>query len=68
MLLLKSFQAGLSWIMILCRRKDFLAFEGLDPNLIATWREAEVKKLLLKKRVIRHRGKIEATLANARAW
>ena len=68
MLVLKSSQAGLSWIMILSRRKDFLAFEGLDPNLIATCGEAEVKKLLLKKCIIRHRGKIEATLANARAW
>ena len=69
MLVLESFQAGLSWIMILRRRKGFFqAFEGLDPNVIATWGEAEVKKLLLDKRIIRHRGKIEATLANARAW
>ena len=46
----------------------FQAFEGLDPNVIATWGEAEVKKLLLDKRIIRHCGKIKATLANARAW
>ena len=69
MLVLESFQAGLSWIMILRRWKDFFqAFEGLDPNMIAIWGEAEVKKLLLNKRIIRHRGKLEATLANARAW
>jgi len=46
----------------------FQAFEGLDPNVIATWGEAKVKKLLLDKRIIRHRGKIKATLANARVW
>jgi len=58
MLVLESFHAGLSWIMILRRMKGFFqAFEGLDPNVIATWGEAKVKKLLLDKRIIRHRGR-----------
>ena len=69
MLVLESFQAGLSWIIILRRRESFFqAFEGLDPNVIATWGEVEVKKLLIDKGIIRHRGKIEATLSNAKAW
>ena len=69
MLVLESFQAGLSWIIILRRRESFFqAFEGLDPNVIATWGEVEVKKLLIDKGIIRHRGKIEATLSNAKSW
>ena len=69
MLVLESFQAGLSWIIILRRRESFFqGFEGLDPNVIATWGEVEVKKLLIDKGIIRHRGKIEATLSNAKSW
>ena len=50
------------------RESFFQAFEGLDPNVIATWGEVEVKKLLIDKGIIRHRGKIEATLSNAKSW
>ena len=41
---------------------------GFDPNLIATWGEDDVERLLGDAGIIRHRGKIEATFANARAW
>ena len=68
-LILDGFQAGLSWITILKKRENFrAAFEGFDPDVIATWGEAEVTRLLGDPGIIRHRGKIEATIANARAW
>lgn len=68
-LILDGFQAGLSWITILKKRDNFrAAFEGFDPNVIAGWGEAEVLRLLQDEGIIRHRGKIEATIVNARAW
>ena len=68
-LILDGFQAGLSWITILKKRDNFrAAFRGFDPNLIATWGEEEVARLLADPGIIRHRGKIEATITNARAW
>ena len=68
-LILDGFQAGLSWITILKKRDNFReAFQGFDPNAIAEWGEAEVQCLLANPGIIRHRGKIEATIGNARAW
>ena len=68
-LILDGFQAGLSWITILKKRDNFReAFAGFDPNVVAGWGEAEVEVLLQNKGIIRHRGKIEATIGNARAW
>ncbi|MEO3416509.1 DNA-3-methyladenine glycosylase I [Roseovarius sp. CAU 1744] len=68
-LILDGFQAGLSWITILKKRDNFReAFQGFDPNVIAGWGEREVTRLLQDPGIIRHRGKIEATIANARAW
>ena len=68
-LILDGFQAGLSWITILKKRDNFrAAFAGFDPNIIATWGEPEVEVLLQNKGIIRHRGKIEATINNARVW
>ena len=68
-LILDGFQAGLSWITILKKRENFrAAFAGFDPNVIATWGEAEVARLLQDAGIIRHRGKIEATIGNAVAW
>lgn len=68
-LILDGFQAGLSWITILKKRENFReAFEGFDPNVIASWGEPEVERLLGNAGIIRHRGKIEATIGNARAW
>lgn len=68
-LILDGFQAGLSWITILRKRESFReAFQGFDPHVIAGWGEAEVLRLLADPGIIRHRGKIEATIGNARAW
>ena len=68
-LILDGFQAGLSWITILKKRENFrTAFAGFDPNIIATWGQAEVDVLLQNTGIIRHRGKIEATITNARVW
>ncbi|MEM7596450.1 MAG: DNA-3-methyladenine glycosylase I [Pseudomonadota bacterium] len=68
-LILDGFQAGLSWITILKKRDNFrAAFASFDPNVVATWGEAEVERCLGDPGIIRHRGKIEATIGNARAW
>ncbi|PTX57359.1 DNA-3-methyladenine glycosylase I [Litoreibacter ponti] len=68
-LILDGFQAGLSWITILKKRDAFReAFDGFDPNIIAGWGEPEVLRLLDNPGIVRHRGKIEATIGNARAW
>ncbi|MEM6761100.1 MAG: DNA-3-methyladenine glycosylase I [Pseudomonadota bacterium] len=68
-LILDGFQAGLSWITILKKRENFrAAFAGFDPDVIATWGEADVQRLLGNVGIIRHRGKIEATIKNARAY
>lgn len=68
-LILDGFQAGLSWITILRKRDNFrAAFAGFDPQVIAGWGEPEVQRLLADPGIIRHRGKIEATIRNARAY
>ena len=68
-LILDGFQAGLSWITILKKRENFReAFAGFDPEVIAEWGEADVRRLLGNPGIIRHRGKIEATIGNARAF
>lgn len=68
-LVLDGFQAGLSWITILRKRENFReAFDGFDPERIVRYTPARVEKLLKNEGIIRHRGKIEATITNARAW
>ncbi len=68
-LILDGFQAGLSWITILKKRENFrAAFANFDPNVIATWGEEDVQRCLNNPGIIRHRGKIEATITNAQAW
>ena len=68
-LVLDGFQAGLSWITILKKRENFrAAFEGFHPEAIATWGEPEVLRCLADPGIVRHRGKIEATIGNARAY
>jgi len=65
---LEGFQAGLSWITILRRREGFrAAFDGFDPAVVAHYDESDVERLLGDARIIRHRGKIEATITNAQA-
>ncbi|SDX72161.1 DNA-3-methyladenine glycosylase I [Albimonas donghaensis] len=68
-LALDGFQAGLAWITILRKRDGFrAAFEGFEPARIARWGEAEVDRAVRDPGIVRHRGKIEATIGNARAW
>jgi DNA-3-methyladenine glycosylase I len=68
-LCLDGFQAGLAWITILRKREAFFAgFADFDPYVIAEWGEPEVQRLLADAGIVRHRGKIEATIGNARAW
>jgi len=66
---LDGFQAGLSWLTILKKRENFrAAFAGFDPGTIAAWGEPDVVRLLGDAGIVRHRGKIEATIGNARSW
>lgn len=68
-LVLDGFQAGLSWITILKKRDNFRdAFAGFIPETLAQWGEREVANLLQNSGIIRHRGKIEGTIKNARAY
>lgn len=68
-LILDGFQAGLSWITILRKRETFReAFDGFQPETIARYKPAKVEKLLQNPGIIRHRGKIEATIGNAKAY
>ncbi len=68
-LILDGFQAGLSWITILKKRDNFReAFAGFDPNIIAQWGEEDIVRLLGNAGIIRHRGKITATISNAKVW
>jgi DNA-3-methyladenine glycosylase I len=68
-LTLEGFQAGLSWITILRKREGFRrAFAGFDPEVVAGWGQTEVETLLQDAGIVRHRGKIEATIGNARAF
>jgi DNA-3-methyladenine glycosylase I len=65
---LEGFQSGLSWLTILRKRPAFRnAFKGFDPRAVARFDERTVERLLADASIIRHRGKIEATIANARA-
>jgi DNA-3-methyladenine glycosylase I len=68
-LILEGFQAGLNWFTILKKRETFrAAFANFDPEVIASWGEPEILRLLQDPGIIRHRGKIEATIAGARAY
>lgn len=68
-LVLDGFQAGLSWLTILRKRENFRAtLDGLDPERLARWGEAEVTRALADPGIVRHRGKVEAAVTNARAW
>jgi DNA-3-methyladenine glycosylase I len=65
---LEGFQSGLSWLTILRKREGFrAAFAGFEPTRVARYGERDVARLLVDAGIIRHRGKIEATIANARA-
>lgn len=69
LLMLEAFQAGLSWYTILKKREGFrAAFRGFEPEAVAAFDERDVERLLGDAGIIRHRGKIEATIAGARRW
>ena len=66
LLCLEGFQAGLSWITILRKREAFReAFDGFDPTVVSGYGERDVERLLGNPGIVRHRGKIAATIANA---
>ncbi|HSX21380.1 MAG TPA: DNA-3-methyladenine glycosylase I, partial [Gaiellaceae bacterium] len=65
-LCLEGFQSGLSWITILRKREAFrAAFAGFDPEAVVRFGARDVTRLLKDAGIVRHRGKIEAAIANA---
>jgi len=67
-LCLEGFQSGLSWLTILRKRENFrAAFAGFDPEKVARFDDGDIERLLGDASIVRHRGKIEAAIANARA-
>jgi DNA-3-methyladenine glycosylase I len=64
---LEGFQSGLSWLTILRKRESFReAFAGFDFEKVARFRDAKVESLLQDAGIVRHRGKIESTINNAK--
>jgi DNA-3-methyladenine glycosylase I len=64
---LEGFQAGLSWLTILRKREAFRkAFAGFDFEQVARFGEDDVERLLADASIVRHRGKIEAVINNAK--
>ncbi len=67
-LCLEGFQSGLSWLTILRKREAFrAAFANFEADVVARFGARDVKRLLGDATIVRHRGKIEAAIANARA-
>ena len=67
-LCLEGFQSGLSWLTILRKRENFRAgFAGFQIEKVAEFGDAEVQRLLGDAGIVRHRGKIEAAIGNAKA-
>ena len=67
-MVLEGFQSGLSWITILRKRENFrAAFANFEIEQVARFGDREVARLLGDAGIVRHRGKIEAAIANARA-
>ena len=68
-LVLEGFQAGLAWITILRKREAFrAAFDNFDAQAMARYGPRKVASLLKDEGIVRHRGKIEAAISNARAF
>lgn len=68
-LMLEGFQAGLSWITILRKREAFRrVFDGFDPERVAAWDAGRIDAALQDPGIVRHRGKVVATVAGARAF
>ncbi|MDM3384585.1 DNA-3-methyladenine glycosylase I [Citrobacter sp. Cb011] len=69
MICLEGQQAGLSWITVLKKRENYRhAFHYFDPEKVAAMTEEDVERLVLDAGIIRHRGKIQAIIGNARAF
>lgn len=69
MLVLESFQAGLSWITILNKRENFRkAFDSFDYTKIASYDEEKIKELLQNEGIIRNRRKVTAAIDNAKIF
>jgi len=69
MLVLEGAQAGLSWLTVLRKREAYrAAFDGFDPELVAAYDGRKVRALLRNTGIIRNRQKVEAAIANARAF
>jgi len=68
-IVLDSFQAGLSWEIVLNKRENFrVAFSGFDPEKIAKYDESKIQKLIENKGIIRNKLKIKSTVSNAIAF
>ena len=68
-LTLEGAQAGLSWSTILKKRENYRhAFDGFDPECVARFTPRRVERLLADPGIVRHRGKIESTVSNAKAF
>jgi DNA-3-methyladenine glycosylase I len=66
---LEGAQAGLSWSTVLKKRDGYRrAFADFDPAAVARFTPARVEKILADPGVVRHRGKIESTVSNAKAF
>jgi DNA-3-methyladenine glycosylase I len=69
LLTLEGCQAGLSWITVLRKREHYRkVYDGFDPEKIARYTPAKLAKLLADPGIIRHKGKIEASVSNAKAY
>jgi DNA-3-methyladenine glycosylase I len=68
-IILDGAQAGLSWITILKKRKNYReAFDNFDPEKVAKYDEKKIKELMQNKGIVRNKGKIEAAVYNAKAF
>jgi len=69
MLVLESFQAGLSWITILKKRKEFRkSFDNFDVVKVANYNKEKINELLDNEKIIRHKGKITSAINNANVF
>lgn len=69
MLILESFQAGLSWLIILKKREAFkIAFDNFNPVLIAGYTEDKIQALLSDDKIVRSKAKINATISNTKIF
>lgn len=69
MLILESFQAGLSWECILNKREDFKkAYDNFDIDKVCKYDDSKIKQLLLNEKIIRNRLKIKASINNSKIF